>query len=72
MFGAEQLAVDRPVLEVPVQRGQKQQDEEGDKGENCQEVVHVPTVARGRLEEQWQDCHQASNYCHTSGTLDPC
>lgn len=63
-LGPAELAVDRPVPEVPDQRRHTEQHKEGDKGENREEDVHAPTVAALPAREQWQDCHQPSNYCH--------
>lgn len=63
-LGPAELAVDRPVPEVPDQRRQTEQHKEGDKGENREEDVHAPTVVAPPGRKQWQDCHQPSNYCH--------
>ncbi len=71
-LGPAELAVDRPVPEVPDQRRQTEQHKEGDKGENHEEDVHAPTVVAPPGREQWQDCRQPSNYCQIRCTLEPC
>lgn len=64
-----QLAVDPALLCVPDEGGKQ------DKGDKCgydqvaQECVHDSTVVPAPGFRQWQDCHTASNYCHTGVML---
>lgn len=69
MFRAPQLAVDGALPEVTDETGQREKGEKSEYDEVTTDCVHGSTLVAPPDKEQWQDCHEPSNYCHTAPML---
>jgi transcriptional regulator GlxA family with amidase domain len=65
VFRAPQLAVDGALPEVTDETGQGEKGEKSEYDEVTTDCVHGSTLVAPPDKEQWQDCHEPSNYCHT-------
>lgn len=69
MLRGAQLTVDPALPCEPDEYGQQDEGEKCGYGQEVRECVHASTVVRAAAFRQWQDCHTASNCCHTGGML---
>lgn len=69
MLCGAQLTVDPALPCEPDECGQQDESEKYGYDQEVHECVHASTVVRAATFWQWQDCHTASNYCHTDVML---